>query len=77
MTKRLKRPRDPAQLAHLVMQIATGEVKDEVEDKRNPAAVARGKKGGLIGGKARAKKLSPTKRKKIAVKAIKSRWNRD
>ena len=62
------------QLAHLVMQIATGEVKDEVEDRRNPAAVARGKKGGAIGGKARAKVLKPEQRKAIAKKAAKSRW---
>ena len=35
-----------------------------------------GRKGGLKGGKARAAKLSPRKRKQIARKAAKSRWKR-
>lgn len=77
MVKRIKRPRDPAQLAHLVMQIATGEVSDTVEDKRNPAAVALGKLGGAKGGKARAKSLTAKQRSEIAKKAAKSRWKRD
>ena len=42
--------------------------------KKNPAAVALGKLGGLKGGKARAAKLSPAKRKAIAKKAAASRW---
>jgi len=60
MTKRLKRPRDPVQLGKLIGDILTGQVKDEVEDKRNPAAVELGRKGGLKGGKARAAKLIDT-----------------
>lgn len=43
--------------------------------EKNPAAVALGRMGGLKGGKARAAKLSPTKRKAIAKKAAKARWN--
>jgi hypothetical protein len=77
MIKRLKRPRDSAQLAHLIMQIATGEVKDEVEDKRNPAAVALGKLGGAKGGKSRAKSLTAKQRKAIAQKAAATRWKKD
>jgi hypothetical protein len=42
--------------------------------EKNPAAVALGKLGGLKGGKARAEKLSPKKRKEIASKAAKTRW---
>jgi hypothetical protein len=42
---------------------------------KNPAAVARGTKGGKIGGVMRAAKLSPAQRKKIAKKAAKARWN--
>jgi len=38
------------------------------------AAELRGRAGGLKGGKARAEKLSPTQRKKIARKAAKTRW---
>jgi hypothetical protein len=59
-TKRLKRPRDPIQLGKLIVDIATGHVEDVVEDKRNPAAVELGRKGGLKGGKARAANLSDT-----------------
>jgi hypothetical protein len=41
---------------------------------KNPAAVALGKLGGAKGGKARAAKLSPAKRKAIAKKAARKRW---
>jgi hypothetical protein len=40
----------------------------------NPKAQAAGRKGGLVGGKARAKALTPKKRKQIAKKAANSRW---
>lgn len=43
--------------------------------EKNPAAVALGRLGGLKGGKARAKSLSPKKRKEIAKKAALTRWN--
>lgn len=42
--------------------------------KKNPAAVALGRLGGLKGGKARAEKLSAAKRKAIAKKAAAKRW---
>lgn len=58
--RRLKRPRDPIQLAKLIGDIATGQLEDRVEDHRDPAAVDLGMGGGLKGGKARAPKLSPT-----------------
>jgi len=41
---------------------------------KDPKAIARGRQGGLKGGKARAAKLSAAKRKEIARKAAKSRW---
>ena len=44
--------------------------------EKNPAAVALGKLGGLKGGKARAEKLTPERRKEIAKKAAAKRWNR-
>lgn len=69
-TKRLKRPRDPVQLAKLIGDIATGQVQDAVEDKRDPAAVALGQKG----GKARAASLSKKRRAEIASKAAAKRW---
>ncbi len=44
--------------------------------KKNPAAVALGKLGGMKGGKARAAKLTASERKEIAQKAAKARWAR-
>jgi hypothetical protein len=74
MTKRLPRPRDPAQLAKLIVDIATGEIEDRVEDNRNSAAVERGKRGGMKGGLSRAKALTAERRSEIAKKAAKTRW---
>ncbi len=74
--KRIKRPRDPMQLAKLIGDIATGQVKDVVEDGKNPAAVALGKLGGAKGGKARSEKLSSERRKEIAQKAASARWRK-
>ncbi len=44
--------------------------------RKNPAAVALGRLGGLKGGKARASKLSSHKRKQIARRAARARWKR-
>jgi hypothetical protein len=70
-----KRPRDPNQLAKLVVDIATGEMEDTVsEKKRNPSP--KGRAGGLKGGKARASALSKKRRSAISQKAARSRWHR-
>jgi hypothetical protein len=70
-----KRPRDPNQLAKLIADIATGEVTEtKTDDGKDPAAVALGRKGGLKGGAARAKKLTAEKRSEIAKKAAVTRW---
>lgn len=73
-----KRPRDPNQLAKLIVDIATGETPDESTDAANegkdPAAVSRGRKGGKKGGKARAEALTPEERSEIAKKAAEARW---
>lgn len=67
-----KRPRDPNQLAKLIVDIATGEAEDTVsESKRNrPGRQASGRKG----GPARAAALTPDQRKVIAQKAAAARW---
>ena len=71
----MKRPRDPNQLAKAIVDIATGEAEDTVsEKKRNPPK--RGRAGGLKGGKARAKKLTPDQRSNIARQAAKARWKK-
>jgi hypothetical protein len=72
------RPRDPNQLAKLIADIATGEVTEtNTDDGKDPAAVALGRKGGLKGGAARAKKLTAKERSEIAKKAATARWKRD
>lgn len=70
-----KRPTDINRLAAAIVEAAT-EGESEIEDTRDPAAVALGRKGGLKGGKARAAKLTPEQRSAIAKKAAASRWAR-
>jgi hypothetical protein len=72
----MKRPRDPNQLAKVIVDIATGEVEDTVSaSKRHPDAV-RGRAGGLKGGVVRFKTLPPAKRSEIASKAARERWKK-
>jgi hypothetical protein len=67
-----KRPRDPNQLAKMIVDIATGEAEDAAsESKRHPS---KRRAGGLKGGASRAKVLTPAQRRKIAVKAAQARW---
>jgi hypothetical protein len=70
----LKRPRDPIQLGKLIVDIATGQVEDRIDDQKDPAAVELGRRGGLKGGKARAAKLTPDQRRKSAQNAARLRW---
>jgi hypothetical protein len=65
--------KDLNQTAANIMALTTS-VKLAEESKKNPAAVALGRLGGLKGGKARAKSLSAAKRKEIAKKAAITRW---
>lgn len=77
MATKPKRPRDTNQLAKLIVDIATGAEPDPTPDPaegKDPAAVALGRKGGLKGGTARAKKLTAKQRSEIARKAAEKRW---
>jgi hypothetical protein len=75
MTK-IKRPKDFNQRAKNIVDLATGEITEKNPNEgKNPAAVSLGRLGGLKGGKARAEKLSPERRKEIAEKAAKKRWD--
>jgi hypothetical protein len=80
LENRLKRPRDPAQLAKLMIDIASGEVEDREPEPtlggKDAAAVSLGRRGGLKGGKARAAKLTAEQRTAIAKSAAKARWNK-
>lgn len=72
-----KRPRDTNQLAKLVADIATGSVSDvDPDSKKDAAAVARGRKGGVKGGAKRMATLSEEERKALATRAAKARWSK-
>jgi len=58
------------------VNIIAKRVVGKATSEKNPHAVALGRKGGLIGGKARAKKLSARRRKEIAMKAARKRWKK-
>lgn len=70
------RPRDPNQLAKLIMDIASGEQPNRLrtEDGKDLAAVLLGRRGGLKGGRARADSLPPERRSEIAKAAAAKRW---
>jgi hypothetical protein len=66
-----KRPKlDLNQLAKSIVGQATG----EVELPKETAAQQAGRRGGLIGGAARASRLTPEQRSEIAKKAAAKRW---
>ena len=69
--KRSKRTPDVNVIASEIVSKAT----DEAHIIKNPNAVALGRLGGLKGGKARAKKLTPEQRREIAKKAARARWS--
>lgn len=70
-----KRPRDPNQLAKMLVDISTGDAEDRVsESKRH---LSKRRIGGLKGGKARAKSLTAKERSKIASAAARARWKKD
>jgi hypothetical protein len=73
MAKRLKRPRDPNQLAMLIVDIATGEWSDDSPRQLDPPATEARRRGGSKGGAARAKTLGAKKRREIARRAAGSR----
>lgn len=63
-----KRPADVIGNAVHVMRIATGQIEDKTSVVPNRA------RGGKIGGRRRADKLSAARKSEIAKKAAKSRW---
>lgn len=65
-----KEPTDINELAFSVVDDLTSDEPPKEEPANNPAAVARGRKG----GKGRAAKLTSAQRSEIAKKAAKTRW---
>jgi hypothetical protein len=61
--------------ARVVAQATHGEyVPIPVEKPKNRAAVSLGRKGGRVGGPARAASLTPEQRAAIAKKGAEARW---
>jgi hypothetical protein len=69
---------DVAEIAFRTMLEATGQAPKTLPPgeriEKNPEAVKRGRKGGKVGGEARAHRLSPGQRSSIAKKAAEARW---
>lgn len=77
VTKRTNPRKDFTQVAFGVVQQATGEAPPVPEiDSKKKAAIESGRKGGLTGGTARAKKLTAKERSEIAKKAAAARWQK-
>lgn len=72
MAKKKKLPADTNKKAKSVVDLATQE--ETTIDGKNAAAVALGRKGGLVGGHERAKSLTAKRRSEIAKKAAAARW---
>jgi hypothetical protein len=71
--KRTPRPRDPVQLGKLMVDIMTGALPDAVDDGKDEAAAAMGRKGAA----ARKNALSPERRVEIAKQAAQKRWSQE
>jgi hypothetical protein len=77
-----KEDRDFFVNARRIVEQAIGEKMDgspletPAPDLRSPQAVARGRKGGIVGGKARAKKLTDSQKTAIARKGAIARWKK-
>lgn len=76
-----KPPSDPAVAAFRAVSLLTGggtasTPKPARKRRKNPAAVALGRKGGKVGGKRRAELLTVERRREIASRAAIARWSR-
>lgn len=82
-SKKTPGPTDLNQLAANIVGKATGQEPEEpseeaepVDDGKDPAAVALGRRGGKKGGKARAANMTAKERTEAARKAANARWKR-
>ena len=79
--KRARKRPDPAAFGFAMMEKVvelSGDQPDEppIPAGKNPHAVALGRRGGLKGGPARAKKLGKLKLREAARKAAQARWKK-
>ncbi|HEX8957465.1 MAG TPA: hypothetical protein VF798_14380 [Burkholderiaceae bacterium] len=75
MTTKTNPRKDFVHTAHSVFQQASGEVEPTPPPAKTKAQES-ASKGGLVGGKARADKLTPEQRAEIARKAAEVRWKK-
>jgi hypothetical protein len=76
-----KRPTDPNQLAKWLVGQATAESPEQgpmssVRPDISAYMASIGRKGGQVGGKRRLKTMTKEERRKVAVKAAKTRWKK-
>ena len=77
MAKKIKLPTDTNKRAKSIVDALTSDDKDNQQSQDDiikAAAAALGRKGGLKGGVARAKKLTAKERSKIAKQGAAARW---
>lgn len=72
--RKLKRPRDTNELAKLIVDIAIGECEGAPAEQSEMERL--GRAGGLKGGQARARALTPEQRREIAQRAAAARWKK-
>lgn len=75
--KQGKMPADPNRRAKATVDAIDAILErwpDPVVEEKDPERVARGKLGGAKGGKLRAEKLTPERRREIAQRAAAARW---
>ena len=73
MIKPKKLPKDANERAHEIARLLV-EGEPPTSERKNPHAVALGRRGGLKGGRARADKMTPEDRRASAKKAARARW---
>lgn len=76
MQNRSSKARDVNALAKAIADEATDTAAPQGQVKKNPAAVALGRLGGLKGGKVRAAKLTKKQLSDAARKAARARWDK-
>jgi hypothetical protein len=74
------RPRDPNQFAHALIQEMTERQEAATTPTVSASDISRvmaelGRRGGKVGGANRAMALSPERRREIALKAARKRWD--
>jgi hypothetical protein len=74
--KKPRRRPDVTENAFRVVQEATGQAHKtpDPDAGKDPAAVALGRRGGLVGGKVRAQRLGKKKLSEAAKRAARARW---